>query len=429
MPEAEDAPAKIRKRALRVFPSTAGGVALATAVAILFARWMGIGQFGAFAFAYHAIRMMALFGSMGFSQIALRYVPRYHRDGHAGLLSGFMRVGLLVTFVGGLALGGIGFLLVLPLIEGSQSHAALRHSWWLGALLATSLLLGGILRGVGRVLLSSAPQGPILNSVALAAGFLIVALGWSMDAETGILAVAAGVVVALAIQSWGLLTAEGGPATSHPPEYDLKGWAGSAPPLLILDGGRLAIVAGSVVLVRLMADEVAAGRFHAAVVLAGIVALPAQAVMAASAREIALAVHGRGDLLSLVEYCLRLILWPTLPLAVAILALGPWALGLFGPGFAAAAPLLWLLVPAMALAPMALLLGFSMTLTPFLAPMAYQFGVLTAFGLAGFAVAILLMGPMGAAAGMLVYEIAKIAFGAWVSRRYLRTVEADAGAP
>lgn len=429
MPEAEDAPAKIRKRALRVFPSTAGGVALATAVAILFARWMGIGQFGAFAFAYHAIRLMALFGSMGFSQIALRYVPRYHRDGHAGLLSGFMRVGLLVTFVGGLALGGIGFLLVLPLIEGSQSHAALRHSWWLGALLATSLLLGGILRGVGRVLLSSAPQGPILNSVALAAGFLIVALGWSMDAETGILAVAAGVVVALAIQSWGLLTAEGGSATSHPPEYDLKGWAGSAPPLLILDGGRLAIVAGSVALVRLMADEVAAGRFHAAVVLAGIVALPAQAVMAASAREIALAVHGRGDLLSLVEYCLRLILWPTLPLAVAILALGPWALGLFGPGFAAAAPLLWLLVPAMALAPMALLLGFSMTLTPFLAPMAYQFGVLTAFGLAGFAVAILLMGPMGAAAGMLVYEIAKIAFGAWVSRRYLRTVEADAGAP
>ena len=172
MPEAEDIPAKIRKRAVGVFPSSAGGVALATAVAILFARWMGISQFGAFAFAYHAIRLMALFGSLGFSQIALRYVPRYHKDGQAGLLSGFMRVGLLVTLMGGMAVGGFGFLLVLPLIEGSGSHAALRHSWWLGALLATSLLFGGILRGVGRVLLSSAPQGPILNSVALAAAWL-----------------------------------------------------------------------------------------------------------------------------------------------------------------------------------------------------------------------------------------------------------------
>jgi hypothetical protein len=91
--------------------------------------------------------------------------------------------------------------------------------------------------------------------------------------------------------------------------------------------------------------------------------------------------------------------------------------------------LLWLLVPAMALAPMALLLGFSMTLIRFLAPMAYQFGVLTAFGLAVFAMAILLMGPLGAKAGMLVYEIAKIAFSAWVFRSYLCAVEADAGAP
>ena len=80
----------------------------------------------------------------------------------------------------------------------------------------------------------------------------------------------------------------------------------------------------------------------------------------------------------------------------------------------------------MALAPMALLLGFSMTLTPFLAPMAYQFGAITVLGLAGFAVAILLVGPVGAAAGMLVYEVAKVAFAAWVFRRYLRSVEDDA---
>ncbi|MBT6116978.1 MAG: hypothetical protein HOH66_03860, partial [Rhodospirillaceae bacterium] len=327
------------------------------------------------------------------------------------------------SLLGGLALGVAGFLLVLPLIEGSQSHAALRHSWWLAALLATSLLLGGTLRGVGRVLLSSAPQGPVLNSVALAAGFLIVSLGWSMDAETGILAIAAGVVVALVIQSWGLLKAEGGPAANHPPDYDIKAWAGSAPPLLILDGGRLAIVAGSVVLVRLMADEAAAGRFHAAIVLAGIVALPAQAVMAASAREIALAVRRRDDLLALIMQCLRLILWPTIPLAIAILAVGPWALGLFGPGFAAAAPLLWLLVPAMALAPIALLMGFSLSLTPNLAPMAYRFGAFTVGGLAAFAVAVLLVGPIGAAAGMLAFEVMKIVWVVWLFRNYLRSIQ------
>ena len=67
MSATEDTHAKIRKRALHVFPSSAGGVALATVLSILFARWMGITQFGAFAFAYHAIRLMALFGSLGFS--------------------------------------------------------------------------------------------------------------------------------------------------------------------------------------------------------------------------------------------------------------------------------------------------------------------------------------------------------------------------
>ena len=261
MSAAEDIPAKIRMRALQVFPSATGGVALATVLAVLFARWMGIGQFGAFAFAYHAIRLMALFGNLGFGRIALRYVPRYHKAGESGLLSGFMRTGLLVTILGGFAIGAAGSLLVLPLIEGSQSHAALRHCWWLGAALAVSLLLGGTLRGIWRVVLSSAPQGPILNFVALAAGYLIVAPGWPLDAETGLLAIAAGVVAALAIQSWGLLTAEGGPAINHPPVYEIKAWAASAPTLLILDGGRLAIVAGSVVLVRLLADEDAAGGF------------------------------------------------------------------------------------------------------------------------------------------------------------------------
>ena len=69
------------------------------------------------------------------------------------------------------------------------------------------------------------------------------------------------------------------------------------------------------------------------------------------------------------------------------------------------------------------MLGFSMTLTTYLPRMAYQFGVLTTIGLAAFAVAVRLVGPIGAAAGMLAYEVVKITWGAWLFRRYLRSVE------
>ena len=147
-------------------------------------------------------------------------------------------------------------------------------------------------------------------------------------------------------------------------------------------------------------------------------------MIAASVREIALAVHRRDGLLVLIKQCLRMILWPTIPLGIAIMAFGPWALGLFGTGFEAAAPMLWMLVPAMALAAMVILLGFSMTLTPFVAPMAYQFDALTVVGLAAFALAIRLAGPIGAAAGLLAFEVIKTTWGAWLFRRYLRSIEA-----
>ena len=58
----------------------AGGAGLKYLMEILFARWLGAEEYGAFAYAYNWAQLLSIFAGLGLVTTTLRFVPEYEVD-------------------------------------------------------------------------------------------------------------------------------------------------------------------------------------------------------------------------------------------------------------------------------------------------------------------------------------------------------------
>tara|TARA_B100000676_G_scaffold310057_1_gene375431 strand:+ start:3729 stop:4253 length:525 start_codon:yes stop_codon:yes gene_type:complete len=122
--------AELRRRTVVALPGCIGNFAASTLLALLFARWMGLEEFGVFAFAFHVIRILTLIAGLGFNQDAVRLLPRYRKAGRLGTLNGFVLTTALSTLVLGAATGATVYGVAM-LSDDTHSHKALIHVIWL----------------------------------------------------------------------------------------------------------------------------------------------------------------------------------------------------------------------------------------------------------------------------------------------------------
>ncbi|MBT5434777.1 MAG: oligosaccharide flippase family protein [Alphaproteobacteria bacterium] len=151
---------ELRKRVLLALPGCIGNFAAASLMAVLFARWMCVTEFGIFAFSFHVIRILTMISGLGFNQAALRLIPRYRKAGAFGAVNGFILGASLLTFTLGIATGLSVYLIAIAAGD-THAHEALIHATWLVPLIALGLLLAGVLLAHGRVLLGTMAKGSV----------------------------------------------------------------------------------------------------------------------------------------------------------------------------------------------------------------------------------------------------------------------------
>ncbi len=349
----------VRKRKQHPAARRGAGLALAIqgarlavgyAMQVLLARWMGASAYGTYVYAVSWPVLLATLGSLGLPTAALRFVPQYAEAGAFGHVRGFLRSSRRRILAASVALALGATALVLALGEAAPlAPAPPVAGVWLTPLMALVLLETEALRARHRIGWAYAPPR-LLHPLLVTGGAGLLVL-YRTPTALGVLGVAAGaLMLALFLQRLATRrTLPHVPAVAAP--ADRRRWLHVAWPLLLTSGFLVLISKTDLFFVGAWLGPREAAYYNAALRTAHAVTVASFAVEAVAAPMVA-AAHARadraaGDRAALQALATRLAhwyFWPTLALAAGIALAAPLILGLFGPDFLRAQPVLYVLL-------------------------------------------------------------------------------------
>lgn len=336
-----------QRTAIVAFAIRVVAAALAYGMQIILARWIGNYSYGVFAFVWTAIIVFGGLAPLGFPITSQRFPPAYAANNQTGLLHGFLFGSRMFAFCSGVifaAIGGLTLFLLrdtiypayvwplaiglaaIPIFAVSEIQDGLGRNWnWIGI----SLGLPYIAR-------------PLAIIAALAA---LIGLGWAADGVTAVAALVIAIWVIALAQLVLLQRAIRRHLDKGKREYDWPAWIRTALPILMVEGFVLVLTSADILILTLFASPEEVGIYYAAVKTLVLVSFVSFAVVAASAHKFS-TYHAAGkheELRDFVRDAVNWTFWPSLALTGLMLLAGPYLLGLFGPGFVAGYPLMFIL--------------------------------------------------------------------------------------
>jgi len=182
----------------------AAGVGLTYFSHILFARWMGPVEYGAYAYVFTWAQMLALLSGLGLTTGVLRFIPQYLTDQDWGRLRGVVSRSRQLTFTTGVLLAALGTVVLLLLQPQDMNTSTLLIGMWLVPLLASLNLQRGMIRGTQRVALADAPPMLIQPILVIGVAFLVLQATSSLTSVSTMSAVTLAILLVLTAQVWAL---------------------------------------------------------------------------------------------------------------------------------------------------------------------------------------------------------------------------------
>lgn len=416
--------AKLARGGMTSLTVTASGMVVSFFVQILLARTLGGGEYGIYAYVLSWMNILLYVAKFGFDNASLRFTSAYIATEDHALLRGYLRVSQSTAVLIALVLSGLG-LVVLEVI-GGRLEPSLRGSFYaLSALLpVTAILLikGDILQGLQRIARSQAPH-MLLRPLLLGAGFLAVATaGWRQLRSSDALwiNVAASIVALLVASVWLARDLPRG-LRSVRPRYQVRTWFKVAGSIFGINVFQIVLSQqADVFIVGTIQGTASAGVYAAASQLALPMAMGMEAVLFIGAPIIA-ELHAQGNRAEL-QRLVRLTGWASIFLAVpvflAFVGLGPWALSIYGESFASGYPVLIVLgLNNMVTAGGGALGGWMITM------MGYErkgLRIVAAGAMVNIVLTVALvpiLGMLGAALGTLIATALRLALLTWLLKR------------
>jgi O-antigen/teichoic acid export membrane protein len=327
------------------------GVGLLLVTTIILTRAMGVDQYGVY------VVVLGLAGVLGEPQfvalrtLAVRHGAVYMGDGATDAFAGLLRR-LRLFSLAGAALVALVLGLAAPVVGGSWGPEALAVclvAAGLPFLQGYSRVSDGALRADGSVVAGQLPK--LVLRPALLLGYVIAAalmMGAAFSASWAMAMQLAAAATAAAIYCLLIRRRLGGRLSAVQPVDHWPVWRGELAPLLTSSILQIVDTRVALLMLGVLAAAADAGRFHVVLRLAELIALT-QAVAnlviePMIARWMAAGETARAQ--RTITMAARLVFALTLAASLAVIAIGPWLLGWFGPGFSEAAPALAVLAGA-----------------------------------------------------------------------------------
>lgn len=315
---------------------------------VLLARWMGRFEFGIYVYVWSWVGFLGMLAPLGIAYSAQRFIPEYRTRGDRERLAGFLRGARLICFGLGIAAG--------LLLAGTVTMLGGRiSSYYVLPFLIASLAL--------PIFTISSAQDSIARSfnwvhLALIPGFVVQPLiifatvgalhlaGAPVTAVAGLIAATVALWTIVLIQFVLLgkrLRRELAPVARR---YEVGEWLRTALPIFLVDSFFILLTNVDILVLQLFVGPSDIAVYYAATKTLALVNFIYYAVSSASAHRFSeYHISGqREKLTAFVADTIRWTFWPSLALAVLMLALGKPILSLFGPGFADGYPILFVLV-------------------------------------------------------------------------------------
>ncbi len=311
---------------------------------IVLARWMGAFEYGIFVFVWTWILVLGGLSHLGLSTAMMRLLPEHLARGEHDLMRGLLRGGRLVALGGGMLVAALGAFALWQF----ESKLATYYVWPLMLALicvpifALSELQDGIGRGRGWIGAALVPPYILRPLMILAGMALVVQMEWPLLAETAAAVALGAALIAVLIQAAVLaasLKAEVAPGLRA---YDWRRWFATALPLLVFAASELVFQNTDVLAVSFYLTPADVGMYFAAAKTMSLVMFVHFAVGSAMASRFSTmdATGDKAGLKSLIREAVNLTFWPSLAMAVVIIAFGKQLLGLFAPEFTAGHPIM-----------------------------------------------------------------------------------------
>lgn len=311
---------------------------------LVVARSLGASEAGLFFFGFTLINLLAAIARMGLDNSLVRFVAAEHSQQNSTAVLGVYRKGML--WASGLSLVVMGLLLLLnaPLNHWVFSLAGFDQVLWVMAfalpLVALYTLHAQALQGLKRIAVAM-----LTLNVLVPLGMLLVLLLVPLHSAQQVAWVYVAVCAIPLLFGW-LCWQRSAPRSSAKPHFDSRVLLASCMPLWgVMFFGQM-VQWSSQLMLGVWGSTTDVALFASAQRTAMLTSFVLVAVNAIAAPRFA-AMHRQGDMQGLRRTALlsvRLMLLAALPIVLFMLLLPEWLMGLFGPEFAEAAPVLMILV-------------------------------------------------------------------------------------
>lgn len=315
---------------------------------VLMARWMGGFEYGIYVYVWTAMIIVGNLSCLGFHTSIVRYIPEYREQGRLAELRGVMRVSRGFVLVTSTAFAALGMFGVWFFSDAIQSYYII--PFYLGIICLPMIALSDTLEGMARAnSWAMLALGPIylirpLLILALMGGAILA--GYTPDAHTAIVAAILATWLTALYQIVAITPRAGSEVRGVAPAFRMREWLIVSLPIFLVEGFFFMLTNADVLMVGLFMAPNDVAIYFATVKTLALVHFVYFAVKAGVAQRYAQYAHGadRAKLAKFARETVAWTFWPSVAMGLAVLALGKPMLMLFGPGFDAGYPLLFVLV-------------------------------------------------------------------------------------
>lgn len=336
------------RMSLVVFSMRIVNAAIAFLSQVLLARWMGGFEYGIFVLVWVTMIIVGNISCLGAQTAIIRFIPEYRARDLMAELRGILlasRVFVLLTSAAVAAVGALGIWLLAPSIEPYYVVPFL-----LGLVCLPMIALCDLLQGVSRAhawALGSMLPAYLVRPVLILV-FMTVAhfAGYPPTATMAVIAAILATYVTTLVQLAGVTLNVDRKLPAGARAYRPRFWMTVAAPIFLVESFFFLLTNADVLMVgRYMTPNDVAVYFATVKTLA-LVHFVYFAVKAGVAQRYAAFTHGgrHEELDAFARETVSWTFWPSLAMAVLVLLLGKPMLLLFGAGFDAGYPLLFVLV-------------------------------------------------------------------------------------
>lgn len=328
---------------IRVF-----GAAVVYLAHVLLANWMGGFDFGVYVYVWTWLVLIAGLAPLGIAYSAQRFIPEYTAAGETDRLRGFLIGSRLLSFGLGVAVGTAGVAVVLAFWGAIPAHY--RTPFLLAfacvPLFALASAQDGIARTYNWINIAIVPAFVAQPLIVLAIVSVDHWLDLPVTAVVAMAATATAILASVILQTIALQRELGRTVEGGPRRYETGRWFRTALPIFMVDGFYFLLTYVDILVLQLFVNPAQIGIYYAATKTLVVISFVYYAVSAAYAHRFSEA-HFSGQRERLEFYvreATRWTFWPSLAVALVLLALGRPILTLFGEEFISGYPILFLLV-------------------------------------------------------------------------------------